>query len=65
LRELKQPLINDDLVNLLDKCDVAISDKEITTKVEYLKKLIAKMPQINLDTFAYLIMHFHRVLIKV
>jgi hypothetical protein len=65
LRELKSPLITEDLINAFEKCDSNISDKDSHNKIEHLKKLIAKMPQSNLDTFSYLIMHFHRFLAKV
>ena len=63
LRELKAPLINDEVLSTLEKCDSNISDKE--TKVEFLKRQLARIPQPNLDTFTYLLMHFHRVLQKV
>lgn len=64
LRELKSPLMNDDVLNILEKVDSNVSDKEIVAKVELLKKQIGRMPQPNLDTFAYLIMHFHRILYR-
>lgn len=60
LKELKSPLVPDDLLNLVDKCES--NDKE--QKIENLKKVLAKFPQSNLDTVSYLIMHFHQVLKK-
>jgi RalA-binding protein 1 len=65
LRELKAPLINDDMLNTLDKFDAGISDKDAETKIEFLRKLISKMPQSNYELVAYLVMHFHKILNKV
>jgi hypothetical protein len=65
LREIKSALIPDELVSIMDKCDASISDKDVAAKVEYLKKIVFKLPPSNFDTFSYLIMHFHRVLNKV
>lgn len=65
LREMKSALIPDEFVSLMDKCDASISDKDVTNKVEHLKKIVFKLPPSNFDTFSYLIMHFHRVLNKV
>ncbi len=65
LRELKSPILTEDFINMLEKCDSNISDKDLHNKIESLKKIITKMPQPNFDTFSYLIMHFHRVLNKV
>lgn len=64
LRELKVPLINDEILNMFDKCDSSISDKDVSTKIEQLKRIIGRLPIANRDTFTYLIMHFHRVLNK-
>ena len=65
LRELKSSFINEELLNILEKCDSSISDKDVGIKIEFLKKQIAKMPQSNLDTFSYIIMHFYRILSRV
>lgn len=65
LRELKIPIINDDMLTTLDKFDMGISDKDVETKIEFLKKLISKLPPPNFETLAYLVMHFHKVLKKV
>jgi hypothetical protein len=66
LRELKAPLINDDMLTTLDKFDSGISDKDVETKSDFLKKLIStKLPQANYEILAYLTMHFHRILAKV
>jgi hypothetical protein len=65
LRELKTPLINDELLSALDKCDSSISDKDTSTRVELLKRQIMRISQPNMDTFFYFIMHFHRVLKQV
>ena len=66
LRELKAPLINDETLTTLDKFDTGISDKEVETKSDFLKKLIStKLPQANFEIVAYLTMHFHRILAKV
>lgn len=66
LRELKTPLVSDELVAIFEKCDSSVSDKDTTTKVDILRKQIfARMPQPNLDTFTYLINHFYRILYKV
>lgn len=64
LRELKVPLINDEILNMFDKCDSSISDKDVSTKIDQLKRIIGRLPVANRDTFTYLIMHFHRVLNK-
>jgi RalA-binding protein 1 len=66
LRELKAPLLSDELVAALDKCDASVSDKDTAAKVAALKRhIFARMPQPNLDTFAYVTVHFYRVLCKV
>jgi RalA-binding protein 1 len=65
LKELKSPLIPDEFITLLDKCDSNISDKDVANKIDSLKKSLARMPQINYDTISYLIMHFHKILNKV
>jgi hypothetical protein len=62
LKELKSPLIPDDFVTILDKCDSSISDKDYHNKIEQVKRIIGKMPPANFDTVAYLIMHFYRIL---
>ena len=62
IRELKTPLINEEILSAFEKCDSNVSDKDVNAKVDHLKKVISKMYQPNLDTFSYLIMHFHRVL---
>ena len=64
LRELKSHLVADEIIAVMDKCDANISDKEFSTKIEYLKKIFNKMALPNRDTFAYIIMHFHRVFSK-
>jgi len=56
------PLVADDIIVVMDKCDANISDKEFTTKIEYLKRIINKMAPANRDTFSYLIMHFYRMI---
>jgi hypothetical protein len=61
LRELKSPLVSDEIITIMDKCDANLTDKEFQTKIEYLKKLVNKMPPANKDTFSYLVMHFYRV----
>lgn len=63
LRDLKSPVISDEVLSVIEKCDSNISDKD--TKVQFLKKQIEKIPQPNLDTFTYLVMHFYRILYKV
>jgi RalA-binding protein 1 len=64
LRRLKTPVVSDEFLNALDKCDANISDKEMQIKIEYLKKLINRMSTVNRDTFTYFMMHFHKVLSK-
>lgn len=63
-KELKSPLVPDDALSSLDKFDPNLAADK-SQKVDYLKKVISKMPQTNYETFAYMIMHFHRVLKKV
>ena len=65
LKELKSPLIPDEFISLLDKCDSNISDKDLQRKVDQLKRIISTMPQTNFDTMFYLTMHFHKILNKV
>ena len=65
LKELKSPLVPDEFVTLLDKCDSNISDKDVANKIDSLKRILHKMPQINYDTVSYLLIHFYRVLNKV
>ena len=65
LKELKSPLIPDEIITLLEKCDSNIPDKEYANKIEHLKRILGKMPQANYDTIAYLLIHFYRVLNKV
>jgi hypothetical protein len=60
LKESKSPLISDEILGLFDKFDPSVADK--AQKIEHLKKVISKLAQPNYETFAYLIMHFHRVL---
>lgn len=62
LKELKSPLIPDDVLGLFEKFESAGSDKESQNKIEHLRRVVAKLPQPNLDTVSYLIMHFHRVI---
>jgi hypothetical protein len=50
------------MLNTLDKFDAGISDKDAETKIEFLRKLISKMPQSNYELVAYLVMHFHKIL---
>jgi hypothetical protein len=64
IRELKLPLVTDDIILVMDKCDANISDKEFSTKIEYLKRIVNKMAPPNRDTFSYMIMHFHRMFSK-
>ena len=63
-KELKSSLIPDEFVNVLDKCDSSISDKDMHNKVEHVKKILFKLPQANFDCVAYLLMHFYRILNK-
>ena len=65
LRELKAPLINDEMLTTLDKFDFGISDKDVETKVEFLKKLLSKLPSANYEIVAYIIMHCHKIFNKV
>ena len=62
IRELKMPLVADDIIVIFDKCDANLSDKEFSTKIEYLKRIINRMAPPNRDTFTYLIMHFYRMI---
>jgi len=64
LRELKTPLINDELLSIIEKCDSIVNEKDTANKIKYLQRQIAKLPQPCLDLFAYLIMHFYRILIS-
>ncbi|CAF0709196.1 unnamed protein product [Brachionus calyciflorus] len=60
LKELKSPIVPDENLVFIDKCESSDRDQ----KIHQLKVAITKFPQSNFDTFAYLIMHFHRVLSK-
>jgi hypothetical protein len=63
-KELKSPLVSDELLSSLEKFDPSLASDKMQ-KIDYIKKVIAKMAQANFETFAYMIMHFHRVLNKV
>jgi hypothetical protein len=63
-RDLKVPLINDDLINLFEKCE-QISDKEVELKIEAIRKTFKKMPVANRDTFSVLIVHLSKMMQKV
>lgn len=58
LKELKSPIVPDENLAIIDKCESSDRDQ----KINLLKMAISKLPQPNFDTFVYLIMHFHRVL---
>lgn len=60
LKELKSPIIPDEMLVIIDKCES--NDRE--QKLQLLQSAISKLPQPNFDTFAYLIMHFNRLLEK-
>lgn len=62
-RDLKVPLINDDLINLFEKCE-QISDKEVELKIEAIRKTFKKMPVANRDTFSVLIVHLSKMMQK-
>ena len=63
-RDLKIPLINDDLLSLFEKCE-QISDKEVALKVEAIRKALKKLPLANRDTFSFLVVHLSKVMQKV
>ncbi len=60
-RDLKVPLINDELLNLFEKCE-QISDKDVDLKIETIKKTLKKLPSANRDTFSFLIVHLSKVM---
>lgn len=60
LKELKSSIIPDEILVIIDKCES--NDRE--QKIQLLQSAIYKLPQPNFDTFAYLIMHFSRLLDK-
>jgi len=63
LRELKEPLIPDDIIEQINSAHVEISDKESIRNMENLERIIFYlMATANHDTFAYLIRHFSRML---
>jgi hypothetical protein len=63
LRELKSPLINDELLVSFDKCDT-ISNKDAALKVENISNVISRLAPANRDTFSFLIVHLSKVILK-
>jgi hypothetical protein len=61
LKESKSPLVTDECIALIDKFDPNLATDKMQ-KVEHLKRSISKLPAVNFETFAYLVMHFYRVL---
>lgn len=61
LKESKSPLVTDDVIALIEKFDPNLATDK-SQKVEHLRRSISKLPSVNFETFAYLVMHFHRVL---
>lgn len=61
LKESKTPLVTDDVIGLIEKFDPSLATDKMQ-KVEHLRRSISKLPPANFETFAYLVMHFHRML---
>ncbi len=61
LRELKTPLISDELLTSFDKCE-SISNKELELKIETVQELVKQMPNSNRDLFSYLMVHLNKLI---